>query len=66
LNPDSSENTELKMKNLPDIIIIDYTRKEPEEKNSLGNFTAPDIIVIKSAQAKLAIRAIKTKIKKAA
>ena len=40
---------ELKVKGLPNIIVRDYTRKEPKEKNNLGSLIAPDIIAIKSA-----------------
>ena len=66
LNPNSFKDTELKVKGLLDIAIKDYTRKELKEKNSLRSLIAPNIVAIKSAQAKLAIRAIKAKAKKAA
>jgi hypothetical protein len=65
LNPDGSEDAELKIKGLPDITVGDYTRKEPEEKNGLGSLTAVDIAAIESAQTRLAARVVKAKAKKA-
>jgi len=46
LNPDGSEDKELKVKGLPDITVGDYTRKEPEEINGLGSLTAVDVAAV--------------------
>jgi hypothetical protein len=49
LNLNSSENHKIKTKRLPDIQVIDFTRKKPEPKNSLGRLTEIDIITIGTA-----------------
>jgi hypothetical protein len=64
LNPDGSEDGELKVKGLPNITVGDYTRKEPEEKNGLGSLTAIDVATVVSIQVKLAARVVKVKAKK--
>jgi hypothetical protein len=64
LNPDGSEDRELKVKGLPNITVGDYTRKEPEEKNGLGSLTAIDVATVISIQVKLAARVVKVKAKK--
>jgi hypothetical protein len=64
LNPDGSEDSELKVKGLPDIAVGDYAQKEPEEENGLGSLTAVDIAAVKAAQVCLAARVAKTKAKK--
>jgi hypothetical protein len=52
LNPDSSENHEIKIKRLPDIQVSDFAREEPEPKNSLRKLTETDMIVVEAAQVK--------------
>jgi hypothetical protein len=55
LNPNGSEDKELKVKGLPDITVRDYTRKEPEEINGLGSLTAVNVAAVQLAQVKLAV-----------
>ncbi len=61
LNPDGSEDRELKIKGLDNIAVGDYSRVEPEEKNGLGSLTATDIAAVEAAQVKLAARVAKAK-----
>ncbi|KAN0091830.1 hypothetical protein V8E51_017677 [Hyaloscypha variabilis] len=46
LNPDGSEDTELKVKGLPNIKVGDYSRKEPEDANRFGSLTAVNIAAV--------------------
>jgi hypothetical protein len=65
LNPDSSKDTELKVKGLPDLQVRDYSRKEPENANGLRSLTTIDIKAIKKAQVQLTIKVIKSITKQA-
>jgi hypothetical protein len=65
LNPDSSEDIELKVKGLPDLQVRDYSRKEPENTNSLRSLTTIDIEAIEKAQVQLAIKVTKSIAKQA-
>jgi hypothetical protein len=56
LNPDSSEDHELKIKGLADIKVGDYTRKEPERKDGLGSLLPVDIEAIAAAKVTLAVQ----------
>jgi hypothetical protein len=49
LNPDGSEDHELKIKGLDDIQVGDYSRVELEPENGLGSLTAVDITAVKDA-----------------
>lgn len=49
LNPNSSEDSELKVKGLPNLVVGDYTRKEPKDSNGLRSLTAVDVAAVKSA-----------------
>jgi hypothetical protein len=60
LNPDSSEDSELKIKGLPNIEISDFSREELEPENNLGSFLEVDIVAVHSAQAKYAQRVAQT------
>jgi hypothetical protein len=61
LNPDGSEDHELKIKGLDNIAVGDYSRVGPEEKNGFGSLTATDIAAVESAQVKLAAQVAKAK-----
>jgi DDE superfamily endonuclease len=65
LNPDGSEDAELKVKGLPDLQVGDYSRKEPENANGLGSLTTIDIEAIEKAQVQLAIKVTKSIAKQA-
>jgi hypothetical protein len=65
LNPDGSEDSELKIKGIENIIVGDFSRKEPELENGLGSLTAVDVIAVEAAQEKLAARVANTKAKEA-
>ena len=49
LNPDGSEDHELKIKGLDDIQVGDYSRVKPEPENGLGSLTAIDITTVQDA-----------------
>ena len=66
LNPDGSEDHEIKIKGLENIKVGDFSRKEAELESGLGSLTATDIAAVEAAQVKLAARAVKTKGKKTA
>jgi hypothetical protein len=66
LNPNGSEDAELKVKGLPDLKVGDYSRKEPEDTNGLGSLTPVDIAAVEKAQVQLATRVAKTTVKKVA
>ena len=59
MNPDGSEDHELKIKGLDNIAVGDYSCVGPEEKNGLGSLTATDIAAVESAQVKLAAQVAK-------
>jgi hypothetical protein len=59
LNPDGSQDHEIKIKGLDNIIIGDFTRKEPDPEDGLGSLTSGDIAIVEAAQVKLAIKAAK-------
>ena len=64
LNPDGSEDHELKIKGLDDIQVGDYhSRVEAEPENGLGSLTAVDVTAVQDAQVKLAVRVAKSKAK---
>jgi hypothetical protein len=54
LNPDGSEDHELKIKGLADIKVGDYTRREPEIEDGLGSLLPVDVEAIAAAKVKLA------------
>jgi hypothetical protein len=56
LNPDGSEDHEIKIKGLDDIVVGNYTRETPDEDDGLGSLTPADITAIEAAKVKLAIR----------
>jgi hypothetical protein len=49
LNPNSSEDHELKIKGLDDIQVGDYSRVELKPENGLGSLTAIDVTAVKDA-----------------
>ena len=49
LNPDSSEDAELKVKGLPNIKVRDYSREEPKDTNGLRSLTAVNVAAVKKA-----------------
>jgi hypothetical protein len=61
LNPNGSEDHELKIKSLNNIAVRDYSQVELEEKNGLGSLTATDIATVESVQVKLAAQVAKAK-----
>jgi len=46
LNPNSSKDTKLKVKGLPNLQVRDYSRKEPENANGLRSLTTINIKAI--------------------
>jgi hypothetical protein len=56
LNPDSSEDNEIKIKGLKNIEVGDFSRKGPELENGLGSLIASDIEAVEVLQAKLTTR----------
>ena len=64
LNPDGSEDHEIKIKGLENIKVGDFSRKEAELESGLGSLTATDIAAVEAAQVKLAAKAVKSKGKK--
>jgi hypothetical protein len=66
LNLDGSEDSELKVKGLLDIVVGDYTLNKPEDTNGFRSLMAVDIKAIKAAQVKLVARVTRTKAKKVA
>jgi hypothetical protein len=54
LNPDGSEDHELKIKGLADIKVGDYTQREPEIEDGLGSLLPVDVEEIAAAKVKLA------------
>ena len=65
VNPDGSEDAELKIKGLDGIKVGDWQRKDidTEEDESFGGLTAPDIRLVEAAQVKLNERVEKNKAK---
>jgi hypothetical protein len=53
LNPDGSEDHELKIKGLPDIKVGDYTRREPEREDGLESLLPIDVEAIAAAKVTL-------------
>jgi hypothetical protein len=59
LNPDGSEDHEIRIKGLEKIEVGDFSRKGPELGNGLGSLIASDIKAVEALQAKLATRVAK-------
>jgi hypothetical protein len=59
LNPDGSEDIEIKIKGLNNIKVGDFTRIEPDLEDGLGSLTARDIAIVEAAQVKLIVRDVK-------
>lgn len=59
LNPDGSEDQEIKINGLDDIKVGDFTRTEPGLEDGLGSLTIGDIAIVEAAQVKLAVRIAK-------
>jgi hypothetical protein len=59
LNPDGSEDHEIKIKGLENIEVGDFSREGPELENGLGSLTASDIKAVEALQAKLSTRVAK-------
>ena len=57
LNPDGSEDSEMKIKGLPDIKVGDFTREEEDPEDGTGGLLSKDIEAIEKAKAR-AIRAL--------
>jgi hypothetical protein len=66
LNPDGSEDHELKIKGLPDIKVGDYTRREPGREDGLGSLLPVDVEAIAAAKITLATQVEVRRVKIAA
>jgi hypothetical protein len=56
LNPDGSEDHEIKIKGLDSIVVGNYVRETTNEDDGLGSLTLADITAIKAAKVELAAR----------
>jgi hypothetical protein len=56
LSPNGSEDHEIKIKGLDDIVVGNYSRETPNEDDGLGSLTPADITAIEAAKVKLAVR----------
>jgi hypothetical protein len=54
LNPNGSEDYEIKIKDLDGIMVGDYSRKDADPENGLSSLTPTDLVSVEAAQAKLA------------
>jgi hypothetical protein len=66
LNPDGSEDHELKIKGLPDIKVGDYTRREPEREDGFRSLLPVNVVAIAAAKVTLAAQVEVRRVKVAA
>jgi hypothetical protein len=57
LNPDGSEDSEIKIKGLPDIKVGDFTREEEDPEDGTGGLLPQDVEAIEKAKAR-AVKAL--------
>jgi len=65
LNPDGSEDSEIKIKGLPDIKVGDFTREEEDPEDGTGGLLPQDVEAIEKAKAR-AVKALEKRVQKAA
>jgi hypothetical protein len=49
LNPDGSEDHEIKIKDLDGITVGDYSQKDADPENGLGSLTPADLVLVEAA-----------------